>query len=112
MDNKQLIKGALIFGGGFLLFALLRPKDKSKSESSSPIKKLEGDKKLVPAPSPENAEIVLIAYTDALKNGEPASRLTELNRECMNEFGLRCYIDQKTGKTVVVDVKGETILSK
>jgi hypothetical protein len=30
----------------------------------------------------------------------------------MKEFGLRCYIDQKTGKTVVVDVKGETILSK
>ena len=62
MDNKQLIKGALIFGGGFLLFALLRPKDKSKSESSSPIKKLEGDNKLVPAPSPENAEIVLVLH--------------------------------------------------
>jgi hypothetical protein len=109
MDNKQLIKGALIFGGGFLLFALLRPKDK---KSESPIKKLEGDKSLAPAPTTENAEIVLIAYTDALKNGEPATRLTELNKECMKEFGLRCYIDQKTGKTVVCDVKGETILSK
>jgi hypothetical protein len=108
MDNKQLIKGALIFGGGFLLFALLRPKHKSKS----PVKKLEGDNSLVPAPSSENAEIVLIAYTDALKNGEPASRLTELNKECMKEFGLRCYIDQKTGKTVVCNVKGEPILSK
>lgn len=113
MDNKQLIKGALIFGGGFLLFALLRPKDKSaKSTSTSPIKKLEGENNLVPAPTTENAEIVLIAYTDALKNGEPASRLTELNKECMKEFGLRCYIDQKTGKTVVCDVKGDTILSK
>ena len=108
MDNKQLIKGALIFGGGFLLFAALRPKPK---KDSSTIKKLEGDS-LVPAPSPENAEIVLIAYTDALKNGEPASTLTELNKECMKEFGLRCYIDQKSGKTVVCDVKGETILSK
>lgn len=112
MDNKQLIKGALIFGGGFLLFALLRPKNKPSKAESSPIKKLEGEKSLVPAPSIENAEIVLIAYTDALKNGEPASRLTELNKECMKEFGLRCYIDQKTGKTVVCDVKGESILTK
>lgn len=112
MDNKQLIKGALIFGGGFLLFALLRPKDKSSDKSSSPIKNLEGDNALVPAPSAENAEIVLIAYTDALKNGEPASRLTELNKECMKDFGLRCYIDQKTGKTVVCDVKGDTVLSR
>jgi hypothetical protein len=110
MDNKQLIKGALIFGGGFLIFALLRKKDKTASSSAK--KSAEGDKSLAPAPTPENAEIVLIAYTDALKNGEPASRLTELNKECMKEFGLRCYIDQKTGKTVVCDVKGETILSK
>jgi hypothetical protein len=109
MDNKQLIKGALIFGGGFFIFWAL-----SKKESaSSPAKKsAEGEKSLAPAPTPENAEIVLIAYTDALKNGEPASRLTELNKECMKEFGLRCYIDQKSGKTVVCDVKGETILSK
>lgn len=111
MDNKQLIKGALIFGGGFLLFALLRPKDKSASNTSAK-KSADGEKSLVPAPTPENAEIVLIAYTDALKNGEPASRLTELNKECMKEFGMRCYIDQKTGKSVVCDVKGETILSK
>ena len=40
MDNKQLIKGALIFGGGFLLFAALRPKPK---KDSSLTKKLEGD---------------------------------------------------------------------
>ena len=109
MDNKQLIKGALIFGGGFLLFALLRPKDKSVEQ---PKKSMEGDKSLLPAPTTENAENVLIAYTDALKNGEPASRLTELNKEMMKEFGMRCYIDQKTGKSVVCDVKGEKILEK
>ena len=86
---------------------------KKKRIGIKPCKKsADGDKSLAPAPTPENAEIVLIAYTDALKNGEPASRLTELNKECMKEFGLRCYIDQKSGKTVVCDVKGETILSK
>lgn len=105
MDNNQLIKAAIIFGGGFLLFALLRPKEKEVIKKS-----VEGD--LYPAPTTENAEIVIVAYTDALKNGEPAARLTELNKEMMNEFGMRCYIDQKTGKTVVCDVKGETVLEK
>lgn len=108
MDNKQLIKGALIFGGGFLLFALLRPKNNPATTKKS----AEGEKPLLPAPSLENAEIVMIAYTDALKNGEPAATLTELNKEMMKEFGMRCYIDQKTGKTVVCDVKGETVLEK
>jgi hypothetical protein len=54
----------------------------------------------------------MIAYTDALKAGEPSARLTELNKECMQEFGMRCYIDSKSGKAVVCDVKGDTILSK
>ena len=109
MDNKNLIKAALMFGGGFLLFVLLKPKTKS-SESIEATEKKSFDS-LVPAPTKENAEIVLIAYTDALKNGEPASQLTELNKECMKEFGMRCYID-KSGQTVVCDVKGETILTK
>jgi hypothetical protein len=110
MDNKQLIKAAIIFGGGFLLFALLRPKSSPKQLASEK-KSMDGEN-LYPAPSSENAEIVMIAYTDALKNGEPAQRLTELNKEMMHEFGMRCYIDQKTGKTVVCDVKGDTILEK
>ena len=31
MDNQNLIKAALMFGGGFALFALLRPKDPAVS---------------------------------------------------------------------------------
>ena len=107
MNNQNLIKTALIFGGGFALFALLKPK--VSSDITSEKKAL--DNNLVPAPTTENAEIVLIAYTDALKNGEPPARLTELNKECMKEFGMRCYIDN-SGQAVVCDVKGETILTK
>lgn len=105
MNNKNLIKAALIFGGGFLLFALTKPKGTSSEKKSFDAKDL------VPSPTTENAEIVLIAYTDALKNNEPPSRLTELNKECMKDFGLRCYVD-KEGKVVVCDVKGTTILTK
>jgi hypothetical protein len=104
MNNKNLIKAALIFGGGFLLFALTKPKNNTEKKSFD-------SKDLVPAPTKENAEIVLLAYTDALKNNEPPARMTELNKECMKDFGLRCYTD-KEGKVVVCDVKGETILTK
>jgi hypothetical protein len=110
MDNQNLIKAALMFGGGFALFALLRPKDPSVAVAGGT--KSFDDNKLYPPPSTADAEIVMIAYTDALKAGEPPARLTELNKECMQEFGMRCYIDSKSGKATVCDVKGDTILSK
>ncbi len=106
MNNKNLIKAAVIFGGGFLLFALTKNK-----LSSSEKKSFDSSKDLLPAPTKENAEIVLVAYTEALKANEPPTRLTELNKECMKDFGLRCYVD-KEGKVVVCDVKGNPVLTK
>lgn len=107
--NKNLVKAVLMFGGGFLLFMLLKPKQKETAEKKSATGSGE---KMTPAPTPENAEIVMMAYSDALKNGEPSIRLTELNKEMMDEFGMRCYVDTKTNQLVVCDVKGETILTK
>ena len=112
MDNQNLIKAALMFGGGFLLFALLKPKDKTPALATANANgKKAMDNQLLPAPSKENAEIVLIAYTDALKAGEPPARLTELNKECMKDFGMRCYIN-KENKLVVCDVSGNVVLTK
>lgn len=109
MDNQNLIKAALMFGGGFALFALLKPKDPAVALSGAGQKAF--DNQLLPAPSEKDAEIVMIAYTDALKAGEPPARLTELNKELMKEFGMRCYIDN-SGKATVCDAKGDTIISK
>ena len=83
----------------------------TKETASGGKKSLDG-KGALPAPNQANAEIVLSAYTEALKSGEPASRLTELNKECMQEFGMRCYIESKSGKVIVCDVKGETIMER
>lgn len=110
MDNQNLIKAALIFGGGFALFALLKPKDPAVAVAGGAQKSF--DNELLPAPSEKDVEIVMIAYTDALKAGEPPARLTELNKELMKEFGMRCYIDSKTGKATVCDAKGDIIASK
>lgn len=110
MTNKNLITAALIFGGGFLVFWGIKPMF-TKETASGGKKSLDG-KGALPAPNQANAEIVLSAYTEALKSGEPASRLTELNKECMQEFGMRCYIESKSGKVIVCDVKGETIMER
>lgn len=106
--NKSLVKAIMILGGGFLVYLLVKPKNAPQAASSA-----EGEKKnfdnSVPAPNPENAEIVKNAYTEALKSGEPPARLTELNKECMKEFGMRCYVEE--GKVIVCDVKGQTVLT-
>ena len=59
----------------------------------------------------QNAEIVATAYSSAMQNNEPSSRLSELNRELTKEFGMRCYMD-KSGKLVVCDVSGNIITTK
>lgn len=112
MNKENLLKAGVIFGGSFLLFMLLRPK---WNQSTTKTDKKAFDS--VPPPTfsakdMENADIVARAYADALKAGEPPSKLTELNTECMKEFGMRCYIDKKTGQLVVSDVKGNIVMTK
>ena len=46
-----------------------------------------------------------------MQAGEPASQLSELNKECMKDFGMRCYMD-KEGKLIVCDVSGNVMLTK
>lgn len=111
-NNENLIKAGLIFGGGFIAFLLLRPKWGKETKQTTNEKK--SFDSAPPAPTQtdlDNAEIVAKAYTDALKAGEPPAKLTELNKECMKDFGMRCYVE-KSGKLVVCDVKGNTILTK
>ena len=108
MDKKNILKAVLIFGGGFLIYALLKNRVMDAVEKKTEKKSADGQP--APAPTMENAEIVYTAYSSALKNGEPPAKLTELNKECMNEFGLRCYVED--GKVVVCDVKGDTVLTK
>jgi hypothetical protein len=46
-----------------------------------------------------------------MQAGEPSSALTELNKECMKDYGMRCHLD-KNNKLVVCDVSGSVILTK
>lgn len=107
MKNETLIKLALIFGGGFGLFMLLKPKIGDKLPTSKPIETKSFDSG-TPTPKKEDVKIVTQAYKEAVKSGESASRLTELNKELMKEFGMRCYVE-KSGEVIACDVKGNAI---
>jgi hypothetical protein len=111
--KENLVKAGIVIGGGILLYMALKPsKDNitaSANNNAAPPKNATGE--ATPKPTLENAEIVADAYTQAFQAGETPSKLTELNQECMKEFGMRCYVD-KEGKLVVCDVSGNTILTK
>lgn len=112
-NNKALIKAALMFGGGFLLFIIVK-NYKNKKTTPKSFDAATSEKKETKPPTEQelqNAEIVATAYSSAMQNNEPASRLSELNKELTKEFGMRCYMD-KSGKLVVSDVSGTTILTK
>lgn len=113
--NKNLVKWVIIFGGGLLGFALLKPKKKDLSiakgaEEASSIASFDNEPSTTNI-NKEDAEIVYKAYAAAMSAGEPTSALTELNKECMKDYSMRCYMD-KDGKYIVCDASGNIILTK
>lgn len=109
--KENLIKFFLIFGGGFGVFLIFKKINENKMSTSSTGKTASADGSSNPAPDSKNAEIVAVAYSEALKAGETPQRLTELNKELTKEFGMRCYVTEDN-KLTVCDVKGNTILTK
>lgn len=108
--NQKYLKPVIIFGGGLLLFMLLKPKNRtslSKSDKASfsddKVSLEEFDKK-------GNAQIALKAYSAAIENGESKERLDDLNKELLKEFNMECRI-ASSGKIIVYDKRGNKILS-
>jgi len=103
MKKENVIKALLIFGGGYLAFSLYK-----SSKMPKVVDKTTKNFDSTPKANPENAKIVIMAYMDALNAGESPSRLTELNKECLKEFGMKCYVNDKN-EVIVCDAKGNTI---
>jgi hypothetical protein len=113
--NKNLVKWVIIFGGGLLKISLIKHNKKAldianKSTAPNTNESFDDNESKV-KPSKEDAEIVAKAYSAAMQAGEPSSALTELNKECMKDYGMRCHVD-KNNKLVVCDVSGSVILTK
>lgn len=110
MANKKLVKFIVIFGGGAAIWALYNyysKKTPSTSTSDSTTKSFDS---VAPSPDTANIDVVASAYGQAMTAGEPASRLSELNKELLKEFGMKCYF--KDGKIHVCDASGKVISTK
>jgi hypothetical protein len=121
-DNHK--KFLLVFGGGFLLFLLFKPKRKKitaetnlnfSDDVDSP-----KDRKKITEPTIDAKEMkdtkirnsfgALKGYIDAYNNGEPKEVLDKLNREFAKEFKCKVYQRKSDGKLVVCDLSGKEIL--
>ena len=107
--NTNLKKVILIFGGGLLVywvFTKIKPfggSSKKKSSSKSETKSVsEEDKK--------NAAIIITAYKNAVKDGQPKSFLDEMNQEFATTYNLKVYTNKGNGSLFVADLDGNKII--
>ena len=124
MENESVKKALLVFGSGFLLFLLIRPKGKNWKKiyagGAIPEDKPNQRKKLVePKVDPkeikgnkkaQDAITVLKAYIMAYNNGEPQSELDKLNEEIKKEYALTVFRRGIDNKIVVADLSGKVII--
>lgn len=108
--NDNLKKGLIVFGGGLLVFWLLKGRDEKSPKKSEKIATPEVDGKQLGDKEKANAFIALKAYIDAVNNRENEKALEELNRELAKELKVRVYKRSSDGVIVVSDLKGKVLL--
>lgn len=99
--DPQLKKGLLIFGIGFGMFWLFKPRSNRKPLSA---KEPNRGQEL------KEAELVATAYGKALKAGENQAALEDLNKEMEKQYGKRVVRKQADGKYYVMDTKGNEVM--
>jgi len=113
MENTTIYKAAIMFGGGFLLFWMLKPKNNDSKLSGYTEEKLasfDSSSAPITAKQKKDAEVVMSAFQSAMIAGEPPMVLSELNRECMKDYGLKCQ-QKKDGSLCVYDTASREVLS-
>jgi len=99
--SKELIEFAIIFGGAGVLYLLTRPATSRKTKTTEPDTQTQI----------KNANTVKDAYLLALKSGESAARLEELNRLTESKYGMRVF-KKSDGRYYVMDTNGNIIKLK
>ncbi len=107
--NTNVKKAVLILLGSYIVywaFVKIKPfggkGSAKKSKSSGSASSVVDNKK--------NAMVVITAYQNAQKAGEPKAFLDEMNAEFAREYKLRVYTDKGTGKLIATDLEGNKVL--
>jgi hypothetical protein len=127
--NDNMKKALLVFGGGALLFYVLRYVFKIKDDKEQEKieeKKEENKPKTLSADGGEeefagqsakesrekqkNAIIIKKAFVDAIKDKQPKSFLNEMNAEFAKDFKMKVYKSKTSGKLFVADLQGNVII--
>ena len=104
---NQLTKLAVVFGGGAVLFAVLKGVVFKEATTAKP----ENDaRKDAAATEQKDAAVALKAYRAALSAGEDSEAMADLNRELIKEYGLRVLRRKKDKKLVVLNAAGDEVL--
>lgn len=120
-DHK---KALFVFGAGFLLFWIFKPRVKKVTAETNlnfadEVERPKDRKKIevptIDAKDMKDAKIrngfgALKGYIDAYNNGEQQEVLDKLNREFAKEFKVKVYKRKSDGKLVVCDLQGKEIL--
>lgn len=116
-DNTK--KFLVVFGGGFLLFWLLKDSrlmgasGKKKEKDAGPMDKMKSpeiDPKQIKSKQQANAFVALKAYIDAMNAGESQKALDDLNREFTKDLKVRVYKRSSDGKLVVSNLEGAVLM--
>lgn len=123
MDAKKAFIFLTVFGGGYLIFKAVKPKER-KNLSKGAIQMQEEDPNDRPYIDPpiiddeeannnersSDAIVALSAYISAYNAKEPQSVLDDLNTEISDSYGLKVYRRRSDNKLVVSDLNGDDIL--
>ena len=121
--NESLKKAAFVFGVGYLLFWLFKPKVRKSFElGETAVKEVEPKERTPIAeptmskkdakenPTAANSFTALKAYISAYNAGEPQSALDELNIELGKEYGMNVYRRRQDNKLAVKDLNNKDII--
>jgi hypothetical protein len=104
----------VFLGGGLVFLAIKRIWPVKAPVSGEPQMKVGADGgnsgKLVSTPEQKKSAITALqAYKAAVKDGQPAAKLAELNAMIFKQYGLKVYKDKSTNQYFCADANGNPI---
>lgn len=121
--NESLKKAVFVFGVGYLIFWLFKPKSRKSFEvGKTAVQEVDpkerkniaeptmSKKDAKANPTAAKAFTALKAYISAYNAGEPQSALDELNVELGKEYGMNVYRRRQDNKLAVKDLNDKDII--